>query len=214
MPERLSIRLPKFDTLVTRSLYCGSSFSPNMRVKSGRAEANVATEKTTPSTSSWIQDAHPHAGRAKRHEPTSVQRPTSAHRLSTSSAGEAHGPNPSTREKRLTHRSDFESLRRDGAYRTHPLVALRAARNGLPYSRFGFIVGRRVNKKATARNLIRRRMREIAHGAPIAQGWDLLFIGRSQVNGASFSDLREAMVDLGRRAKALIPGQINLIKGI
>ena len=80
---------------------------------------------------------------------------------------------------------------------------LRAAPNGLPYARFGFVVGRRVALRAVVRNRTRRRMREIARRTPVRTGWDLLFIARRAAVQAPFVELREAMTQLERRAGLL-----------
>ena len=80
---------------------------------------------------------------------------------------------------------------------------LRAAPNGLPYARFGFVVGRRVARLAVVRNRTRRRMREIARRTPVRTGWDLLFIARQPAVQARFEELREAITQLERRAGLL-----------
>ncbi len=107
------------------------------------------------------------------------------------------------REQRLRRQSDFQALRERGISRAHPLLVLRAAPNGLPYARFGFVVGRRVDRGAVVRNRTRRRMREIARRTPVRAGWDLLFIARPAAAQARFVELRQAMTQLERRAGLL-----------
>ena len=107
------------------------------------------------------------------------------------------------REQRIRRQSDFQALRERGISRAHPLLVLRAAPNGLPYARFGFIVGRRVALRAVVRNRTRRRMREIARRTPVRTGWDLLFIARRAAVQARFVELQEAMTQLERRAGLL-----------
>ena len=107
------------------------------------------------------------------------------------------------RAQRLRRRSDFEALRKRGISRAHQLLVLRAAPNGLPYTRFGFVVGRRVAAKAVARNRTRRRLREIARRTPVRPGWDLLFIARRPAVEAPFADLRDAVRQVEGRAGLL-----------
>ncbi len=107
------------------------------------------------------------------------------------------------RAQRLRRRSDFQALRERGISRAHQLLVLRAAPNGLPYTRFGFVVGRRVAAKAVARNRTRRRLREIARRTPVRSGWDLLFIARRAAAEARFADLRDAVRQVERRAGLL-----------
>ena len=107
------------------------------------------------------------------------------------------------RAQRLRRRSDFQALRERGISRSHQLLVLRAAPNGLPYTRFGFVVGRRVAAKAVARNRTRRRLREIARRTPVRPGWDLLFIARRPAVEAPFADLRDAVRQVEGRAGLL-----------
>ena len=107
------------------------------------------------------------------------------------------------RAQRLRRRSDFQALRERGISRAHQLLVLRAAPNGLPYTRFGFVVGRRVAAKAVARNRTRRRLREIARRTPVRSGWDLLFIARRAAAEARFADLRDAVRQVEGRAGLL-----------
>ena len=107
------------------------------------------------------------------------------------------------RAQRLRRRSDFEALRERGISRAHQLLVLRTAPNGLPYARFGFVVGRRVAAKAVARNRTRRRLREIVRRSPVRSGWDLLFIARRAATDARFADLRDAVRQVERRAGLL-----------
>ncbi len=76
---------------------------------------------------------------------------------------------------------------------------MRVAPNELPYPRFGFIIGKRVSKRAVARNRVRRRLREAARRAPVHPGWDVLLIARPAALDASYTTLRAALLELGRR---------------
>ncbi len=104
------------------------------------------------------------------------------------------------RDRRLRKSSDFQLLRERGISRAHPLLILRAARNELPYSRFGFIVGRRVAAKAVIRNRLRRRLREIVRRASVQGGWDVLLIARKAAIEEQYETLQEAVLELVRRA--------------
>jgi ribonuclease P protein component len=75
------------------------------------------------------------------------------------------------------------------------------APNHLPYSRFAFVVGKRVSRKAVVRNKIRRRIREVVRQDPIQPGWDLVFIARAQSAEADFQALRDAVWNVERRAR-------------
>ena len=110
------------------------------------------------------------------------------------------------REQRLRYQRDFQAINRHNLSRAHPLLVLRMAPNSLPYPRFGFVVGRRVSRKAVVRNRVRRRIREAVRRTPVRGGWDLLFVARPAAADASYQALREVVLDLGRRARVLETG--------
>jgi ribonuclease P protein component len=92
---------------------------------------------------------------------------------------------------------DFAALQSEGRGRAHPLVAIRARRNGLETDRFGISTGKRLGT-AVVRNRVRRRLREILrswdHGA--GSRWDILVVARPASAEASFVDLRGAVLKL------------------
>lgn len=113
------------------------------------------------------------------------------------------------RERRLRSKRDFQALRERGLSQSHRIVVLRAVPNSLSFSRLGFVVGRRVAKAAVTRNLVRRRMREVARRTCLQPGWDLLFIARPAARTATFAELRGGLLAVMDRAKLLIeqPGR-------
>ena len=92
---------------------------------------------------------------------------------------------------------DFSTLQSRGRGRAHPLVAVRGRRNGLDQDRFGISTGKRVGG-AVVRNRVRRRLREILrawdHTGTVR--WDILVVARPGSAGASFTDLRAAVLKL------------------
>jgi ribonuclease P protein component len=71
-------------------------------------------------------------------------------------------------------------------------------------SRCGFTASRRLGN-AVSRNRARRRMSEAVRLAwdLVLPGWDMVWIGRTGINEAEFSELQEACVQLLRRAHLL-----------
>ncbi|KKU86637.1 MAG: ribonuclease P protein component [Candidatus Wildermuthbacteria bacterium RIFCSPHIGHO2_01_FULL_47_27] len=61
---------------------------------------------------------------------------------------------------RLKRKKDFELVFRKGKRFNAGHVGFKALENGLKTSRFGFVVGKRISKKAVTRNKVRRRMQE------------------------------------------------------
>ena len=108
------------------------------------------------------------------------------------------------KEHHLRASADFQRIRREGHTLLHPLMVISVHPNGLRHSRFGFAVGRRIDK-AARRNRIKRRMRE-AVGARIRQGelatgWDVVLVARRPIRSASYREIDSAINQLLRRAR-------------
>jgi ribonuclease P protein component len=178
-----------------------------------RAQAYMATEETTSPPSAWLhaQDADP--GRSQPNQPPSPQGSAQVGRLASDQVSERRIRQTLGRDQRIRRKSDFEALRERGTSRAHPLLVLRAASNGLPYARFGFVVGRRVAAKAVDRNRVRRRLREIARRNAVRGGWDLLFIARRAAVGVDFQELVAAVLGLERRSGLVEPGEGSGVGG-
>lgn len=65
------------------------------------------------------------------------------------------------RENRLKKEKDFEAVFKEGKGFTCGRLRIKYVCNRLDSTRFGFIVSKKYSKKASERNLIKRRMREI-----------------------------------------------------
>jgi ribonuclease P protein component len=109
------------------------------------------------------------------------------------------------KEARLRKGSDYARVRRQGRGWSGPLLTLRALANETEFSRFGFLVSRRVGK-AVVRNRVKRRLREIARRTPVAKGWDLVFIARPAAAGATFQAIEAAAKHLLKRGRLYEPG--------
>ena len=101
------------------------------------------------------------------------------------------------RQYRLRQNLDFQRVRRNGKSNASPLMVLAFLRNELDYSRFGFVVNKRLGK-AVLRNLIKRRMREATRvrSGQIKPGFDLVFIARQPIGHASYADIEQRLEQL------------------
>jgi ribonuclease P protein component len=104
----------------------------------------------------------------------------------------------------LRRPEDFEALQREGTSRAHPLLVIRAMRNGLGRTRVGYSTGRRLGG-AVVRNRVRRRLRAIFRAlAPrLEPGWDILVVARPSSVEATYAELAVALERLVRRAGIL-----------
>ncbi len=102
---------------------------------------------------------------------------------------------------RLRHGADFDRLRAQGQRWSHPLVGLTVAPNALEHNRYGFVTSRRQGN-AVARNRARRLMREaVRHAhAHLRPGFDLVFVARNAISDHPYSEIKEALDGLFRRA--------------
>ena len=147
-----------------------------------------------------VQVADEHPGRPERATPPYVQGTRAADRLSRLPG--RHARLPMQRGQRLTRPADFAEARREGKSWHSALLVLRARRNGLAVSRFGFSVSKAVGG-AVVRNRVKRRLREAARPIEVRQGWDLVLAARRDAGSADFHSLRRSMTRLMMRAGVL-----------
>ena len=109
------------------------------------------------------------------------------------------------RRFRLTSSTDFKRVRRSGKSYAHPLVVLIALPNQLDKSRLAVSAGRSVGNavhRNRAKRLIREALRPLT--VDIVPGWDVVFLARQPISGATFEEVQAASVSLLRRAHLLI----------
>lgn len=99
------------------------------------------------------------------------------------------------RDYRLTGHTRFQQIRRTGDCWSDRLLVICLLPNGLPISRFGFSVSKRVGK-AVVRNRVRRRVREAVRlrQSGIVAGYDVVFVARGPVVQATYLQI-EGSID-------------------
>lgn len=102
------------------------------------------------------------------------------------------------KEFRLRKQKDFENVFKKGVYFSERYLTLKAVKNDLPFSRFGFVVSKKVSKKAVERNRIKRLMSEFIRLSQkeIKLGFDIIFISRVGIVGKNFEEINEPMKKL------------------
>ena len=106
--------------------------------------------------------------------------------------------------RRLTIRSEYERVKRDGVTQRGKLLIL----NVIPVEnswRAGFITSARLGG-AVVRNRVRRRLREIVrrHQHELRQGVWLVIIARHEAATASYGALEDEWLRLARRASIML----------
>jgi len=82
-------------------------------------------------------------------------------------------------------------------------LILKFKENDLAFSRIGFVVSKKVSKKAVLRNKVKRRLRESVNRelAHIRMGFDLIFFTRREIKEKEFSDIEQLVKQLLEKAK-------------
>jgi ribonuclease P protein component len=111
---------------------------------------------------------------------------------------------PKTR--RLTHRSEYEGVKRDGTTQRGKFLMLSVmpVENSDPW-RAGFITSGRIGG-AVVRNRVRRRLREIVrrHQHELRHGIWFVIIARHEAATATYGALKDEWLRLARRASILL----------
>ena len=108
--------------------------------------------------------------------------------------------------RRLTHRSEYEHVKRNGITQRGKLLILNVMTMQNSGSwRAGFVTSGRLGG-AVVRNRVRRRLREIVrrHQDQLRQGFWFVIIARHEAATASFRELEDEWLRLARRASILL----------
>lgn len=107
------------------------------------------------------------------------------------------------RDARLPGGAPFERTYREGTVIHGPLFVLRALRTDAPATRWGFAVGKRLDKRAVVRNQVRRRLRAAADALQPADGWDLVVTAKRPALAASVREFETALRRAARKFEQL-----------
>lgn len=99
------------------------------------------------------------------------------------------------KQNRLRKKKDFEKVLREGRWVKNGFLFLKWNFNNSKVSRFGFVVSKKISKKSTLRNKIKRRFREIIKQKlpEIKKGIDVVFISRTGLEKKGFQQLEETI---------------------
>lgn len=107
------------------------------------------------------------------------------------------------KKHRLTKKKDFEKVLREGKGVREDFLFFKWISTDLRISRFGFVVGKKISKKATVRNKMKRRLREIMRVKlpKIKKSIDGVFITNPGLEKKEYSKLQEVVDKILTKAK-------------
>ena len=97
---------------------------------------------------------------------------------------------------RLTKKKDFEVVFKKGRSIKNGFLVCKILESQLPESRFGFVVSKKVSNKATVRNKVKRRLRDVVHARlkNTKAGIDVIIIALPGIEKKEYLQIQE-MVD-------------------
>lgn len=106
---------------------------------------------------------------------------------------------------RLIKKKDFEIVFKKGRGHNGDFLFLKILKNNLSYSRFGFVVSQKISKKATIRNKIKRRLREIIKlkKLEIKKGFDVILVAKPKISQIDFKTLKDELDKLFQKASLI-----------
>lgn len=119
------------------------------------------------------------------------------------------------RALRLRKNSEFQRVRQQGRVIASRLLILAYAPNNAGSLHVGFVVSKRVSKRAVQRNYIKRSLAEAVRGLlPALQpGWDLVISAKPQIVGVRSTVFSQDVTLLLRRARLLTSAPHEEVKG-
>ncbi|MDP2741078.1 MAG: ribonuclease P protein component [bacterium] len=111
------------------------------------------------------------------------------------------------KENRLRKKKDFETIFKNGKTFKEGFLILKIIKNNLETNRFGFIISQKVSKKATVRNRIKRKLREVVRLNIKEEekrdnkktGVDVALIMLTGIDKKDFSETKENLIKLFKK---------------
>lgn len=106
------------------------------------------------------------------------------------------------KENRLNLQKDFQVIFRKGKVFQLRGLIVRTKTNKLARSRFGLVVGLKADKKAVARNRLRRQLSEIIRHDlnNISPGFDVVIIAQKEIIGKASVEIRAILGEIFKKA--------------
>lgn len=106
---------------------------------------------------------------------------------------------------RITKDKEFQAIYRRGRYQSTALFSIHYLPSKRNLTRFGIVISKKITKKATERNLLKRRVREIARELQpkIIGKYDIVISIKKPVLEKDFNELRKSIISSFEKANLL-----------
>ena len=103
-----------------------------------------------------------------------------------------------SRKYKLKKDNDFKEVFKNGRYKEKDFIKIKFLKNNLEISRFSFIVGLKISKKAVQRNKIKRRLEEIIrlNFKQIITGFDIIIFINKEIIEKEYIEIEENLIYL------------------
>lgn len=110
------------------------------------------------------------------------------------------------RKYKLKKDNDFKKVFKGGQYFQKDFIKIRLLKNNLKISRFAFIVGLKISKKAPQRNKIRRQLEELIHLKlnQIKQGFDMVIMVNPEIIEKNYQEIEKTLFFLLNKANIFL----------